>query len=97
MEIEMSRIAVQQETVEVCEYYRLNPYQMTSAGSVLITTNQADELIACLEANGARAGKLGITTGTPARVILGQSEKRYLDRPAPDEFAVWQERILQEA
>lgn len=94
MEIEMARIAMQQETIEICEFYRLNPYQMTSTGSVLMTTECADELIAGLKAVGARAGKLGVTTDKPAKVILGQSEKRYLDRPGPDEFMVWKERCL---
>lgn len=95
MEIEMSKISVQQETIEICEFYRLNPYQMTSTGCVLMTTDQADELIDILEGAGARASKLGVTTDTPARVILGQSEKRYLDRPGPDELTVWREQSLQ--
>jgi len=95
MEIEMSKISVQQETIEICEFYRLNPYQMTSVGSVLMITDDADEIIDILEGAGARASKLGVTTDTPARVILGQSEKRYLDRPGPDELIVWREQSLQ--
>ncbi len=95
MEIEMSKISVQQETIEICEFYRLNPYQMTSAGSVLMITDDADALIDVLTEAGARAGKLGVTTDTPARVIQGQSEKRYLDRPGPDELASWREQGLQ--
>ena len=37
-EIEMPQINLKQETVEICEFYRLNPYLMTSAGSYLILT-----------------------------------------------------------
>lgn len=94
MEIEMSRIDLYQETIEICEYYRLNPYQMTSTGSILMITENAEEVIRLLRLAGARASKLGITTDTPARVILGQAEKRYLDRPGPDAWLVWQAKRL---
>ena len=93
-EIEMSGIGIAQETVEICEYFRLNPYQMSSVGSVLMLTRNPDRLLAALRGAGARAGKLGITTEARARVILGQSERRYLDRPAPDELLLWREREL---
>ena len=41
-EIAMGSISLKQETVEICEYYRLNPYQLTSAGSYLILTDEAE-------------------------------------------------------
>ena len=44
-EIAMGSISLKQETVEICEYYRLNPYQLTSAGSYLILTDEADQVI----------------------------------------------------
>ena len=37
----MSEISMKQETVEICEFYRLNPYQMASSGSYLIVTEDA--------------------------------------------------------
>ena len=61
-----------------------------SAGSFLILSACGDRLLFALEEMGARASKLGIATNAPARVILSQSEKRYLDRPLPDEWMVWQ-------
>ena len=86
----MSGIAIKQETVEICEFYRLNPYQMTSAGSFLIVTEDAQTVIEILEKAGARAGRLGVTKSRNARVITSGEEVRYLDRPAPDELALWQ-------
>ena len=90
LEAEMSGIAIKQETVEICEFYRLNPYQMTSAGSFLIVTEDAQTVIEILEKAGARAGRLGVTKPQNARVITSGEEVRYLDRPAPDELALWQ-------
>ena len=52
-EIAMGSISLKQETVEICEYYRLNPYQLTSAGSYLILTDEADQVIEVLEGGGA--------------------------------------------
>lgn len=92
MEIRMDQILIRQETVEISEFYRINPYLMTSTGSFLILSACGDRLLFALEEMGARASKLGIATNVPARVILGQSEKRYLDRPLPDELMVWQNR-----
>ena len=94
METTLSKISVYQETIELCEYFHLNPYQMTSVGSVLMLTEQEDNLISALQAAGARAEKLGVTTDAVERVILGQSEKRYLDRPAPDELVLWRKREM---
>ena len=92
MEIRMDQILICQETVEISEFYRVNPYLMTSTGSFLILSACGDRVLFALEEMGARASKLGIATNVPARVILGQSEKRYLDRPLPDELMVWQNR-----
>ena len=86
MEVDMKKMAIKQETVEVCEFYHLNPYQLTSAGSILILTDKGEELVAKFEEEGIQAILLGRTTADTARVILGGEEKRFLDRPAPDEL-----------
>ncbi len=88
-EIELPRIALKQETVEICETYRLNPYLMTSAGSYLILTTEAEEVLGRLEGAGARAFRLGAARHQNARVIRNGAEVRYLDRPAPDELERW--------
>ena len=92
LDVELSGMSVRQETVELCEYYNLNPYQMTSAGCILMTARDGDALVKALERVGARAGKLGVTTDKKARVITSGEEQRYLDRPAPDELMCWWER-----
>lgn len=89
-EIDMHQIPMKQETVEICEFYRLNPYLMTSAGSFLIITERADEVLSILEKNGVRAVRLGTAGRQKARIIRNGEETRYLDRPAPDELLRWQ-------
>ena len=86
IEVDLKKMTIKQETVEVCEYFHLNPYQLTSVGSVLIFTDRGEELIEKFAEEGIQASLLGKTTVDTARVILGGEEKRFLDRPAPDEL-----------
>lgn len=92
LHVDMSQMTICQETIEVCEFYRLNPYQMTSAGAVLMFTDDGETLLEILRGRSARAVRLGSTTAENARVITSGAETRFLDRPAPDELALWQEK-----
>lgn len=86
VEVELKKMTIRQETVEICEYFQLNPYQLTSVGSVLIVTDDGEKLVEAFRGEGKQAVVLGRTTADTARIILGGEEKRYLDRPAPDEL-----------
>lgn len=86
LEVDLKKMAIKQETVEVCEFCHLNPYQLTSAGSVLIFTDRGEELVSRFHEEGIQAAVLGRTTVDTARVIFSDGEKRFLDRPAPDEL-----------
>lgn len=86
VEVDLKKIAVKQETIEICEYFQLNPYQMTSTGSVLLMTDNGKELVDLLLRNGVRAEIIGRSTADRERVIFNQDEKRYIDRPSQDEL-----------
>lgn len=87
LEADMKKMSICQETVEICEYFRLNPYQMTSAGSILLFTNDGEALVRKMQAKGKQAAVIGHTTNQKERVLSGGSERRFLDRPQPDELA----------
>ncbi|WP_461809872.1 AIR synthase-related protein [Faecalimonas sp.] len=86
VEVDLKKIAIKQEVIEICEYFHLNPYQMTSAGSVLLMLDHGKELVDLLVKNGIQAEVIGRSTATKERVIFNQEEKRYIDRPAQDEL-----------
>lgn len=86
MEVDLKKMTIKQETVEVCELFHLNPYQLTSTGSVLIFTERGEELVSKYAEEGICATVLGRTTVDNARVIWGGDEKRFMDRPAADEL-----------
>ena len=87
LSVEMKKLTVRQETIEVCEVFHLNPYQLTSTGAVLMVTPKGEELKERLKREGIPAEIIGHTTEGNERIIWGGGEKRFLDRPAPDELA----------
>ena len=86
IDIDMKKISVRQETIEVCENYRLNPYQLTSTGSFLMLAADGKGLAGELRRNGIEAAVIGRMTDNNDKVIRNGEEIRYIDRPAPDEI-----------
>ncbi len=86
LELDMSRFSILQETVEVCEYFRLNPYQLTSAGSFLLVANDGEALSETLLREGIMASVIGRITDGQGKFIKNGEDVRCIDRPAPDEI-----------
>lgn len=84
--VDMKKMSVKQETIEVCEYFHLNPYQLASAGSILVVTPKGEELADTLTRKGMQAAVLGHTHKGKERIIRNGGEQRFLDRDAPDEL-----------
>lgn len=86
LSVEMKKMTVRQETIEVCEAFQLNPYQLTGTGAVLVVTPKGEELKERLQKEQIPAEIIGHTTDGNDRVIWCAGERRFLDRPAPDEL-----------
>ena len=86
LDLDMKRINILQETIEVCEHFRLNPYQMISTGSFLAVTDNGEVLADALNNQGITAAVIGHTTDNNDKVLRNGEEMRYIDRPAPDEI-----------
>lgn len=84
--VDMRKIPVKQETIELCECYQLNPYQMSSIGAFLVAVEQGEELVERLHQMEIPAAVIGRLTDGNDRVILSGGEVRYLDKPAADEL-----------
>lgn len=84
LDIELTKIPVRQETIEFCNWFDINPYQIESAGSLLILTDRGNEMVSTLEAQQIPAAVIGRTTGSKDKIIRNEDEIRYLDHPAPD-------------
>ncbi len=70
---DLKRIPVRQETIEVCEYFDLNPYELMAGGSLLILTENGGELVRALETAGVPAAVIGRRAMT-ASYATGRSQ-----------------------
>ena len=78
---DLKKIPIRQETVEVCEVCGVNPYEMRSGGSLLMTAQDGMALVEALEKEGIPAAVIGKLTDSRDRMIVHGEEIRYLDRP----------------
>lgn len=86
LSVDMRKLLVKQETIEICECFQLNPYQLTSAGAILLAADNGEELVELFEREGIPAALIGRLTEGNDRVIYSGGEMRYLDKPAADEL-----------
>ncbi len=86
LDLDLKRISIRQETIEVCEQYRLNPYLLTSAGSFLMAAGEGKALTDMLHDNQIQASVIGRMTAGNDKIIHNGEDVRYLDRPLPDEI-----------
>jgi len=87
VEVEFSKIPIRQETIEVCQFASLNPYQISSKGSFLIFTSKPEEMMEELEKKEIPANIIGEITNKRERLIKRGDYIRHLPRPMiPHEF-----------
>ena len=67
LDVALKRIPIQQETVEICEFFGVNPYQMLSTGALLIAAADGEGLVQKMALEGIpSAGRRGFS-GTGKR------------------------------
>ena len=86
LEIDLKRIPVRQETIEVCEVFDINPYMLISSGAMLIGTPHGSCLIEKLKRAGIHGAVVGCATAGKDRVVLNGEERRFLEPPKTDEL-----------
>lgn len=86
MEVDLKKIPLRQETVEICEFYNLNPYQLISSGVMLMVTDKANALVEELKKNNIPAAVIGRILKGNDRVVINEDEKRFLAPPKSDEL-----------
>lgn len=80
LEIDIRKVPVVQETVEIFEYFDLDPYQEPSGGTYIAAADRPQKLIELLEKRGAVYEMIGYTAKGPARIIKNAGRVRYLDK-----------------
>ena len=83
-EIPVKQIPIKQETIEVCEFFGINPYMMNGQGSMLMITDDGNRLTEILSEQGVNAVVLGQTIKGNRRVVTIGEEERFLVAPKGD-------------
>lgn len=86
LRIDLMKLPIKQETVEICEYFRISPYELISSGSMLIITDNGHDLVAALKEQGIHGTVVGKTTDSNDRVVINGEESRFLEPPKTDEL-----------
>lgn len=86
LEIDLKAIPIRQETVEICEYFELNPYYLISSGCMLMASDGGHDLARKLQEAGIPAAVIGKAVEGKARRIWNGGEESYLERPKTDEL-----------
>lgn len=86
LEIDLKKIPLRQETVEICEYFGISPYELISSGSMLMAAEDGNGLVMDLEKAGIPAVVIGRATEGNDRVLLNEEERRFLEPPKTDEL-----------
>lgn len=85
-EVELAQIPIRQETVEVCEFYDLNPYQLMAGGSLLIGATDGSAMVKGLSEAGIPAKVIGKAVKGNDKIIVREGERFSLEPPKTDEF-----------
>ncbi len=86
LEIDWKKIPVKQETIEVCEFFGINPYELISSGCMLMAAPDGNKLAREMEKAGIHAAVIGKATKGNDRVLFNEEEKRFLEPPKTDEL-----------
>lgn len=87
LDIDVKKIPIRQETIEICEFYGINPYRLISSGSMLMAAADGNQLVRELEKAGIHAAVIGKATEGKDRMIRKDDEEHsFLERPKADEL-----------
>ena len=86
LEIDLRKIPVRQETIEICEYFGINPYELISSGCMLMAAGDGEALVEALQQEGIPAVIIGKAMEGKDRLIVKDGEKRFLTPPNTDEI-----------
>lgn len=86
LEIDLKKIPVKQETIEICEFFQINPYGLISSGCMLMASSDGNGLARKLQRQGIHAAVIGKAVAGNDRILWNGDEKRFLEPPKTDEL-----------
>lgn len=84
IEIHQDQILVKQQTIEVANFFSIDPYQLRSEGCFLLISEDGYRDVHDLQKQGIPAALIGVATSDNDRVIISYGERRYLEKRYKD-------------
>lgn len=79
LEIDLKKLPIRQETVELCDFFDINPYEMKSGGCLVMAADNGYDLVRELEKQQIPAVVAGKVTDSHDRVVINEEERRFLE------------------
>jgi hydrogenase maturation factor len=80
---------IRQETIEICEFFNLNPYMLDGTGALLAVVNDGEKTVEMLTENGIETSVIGrVSEDNDKVVLIGDEpvERRFLNMVSGDEL-----------
>lgn len=84
--VDLKKLPIKQATVEICNYYDINPYELMSSGSMLMAVDNGHDLVRALEQEQIHAAVVGKVTDSNDKIVINGEETRFLEPPKTDEL-----------
>ncbi len=86
VDVDLKKVPILQETIEIANFFDIDPYWMESAGSLLtaIPSGKAEEVLTRLAESSIPATVIGTLNDSNQKIIRNGDEMRFLDRPQAD-------------
>lgn len=86
LDIELKKLPIRQETVEICEFYEISPYELAAGGCLIMAAPNGYDLVRALEKEGIPAAVVGKAIAEKKRILRNEEEIRFLEPPRTDEI-----------
>ena len=86
LDIDLKKLPIRQDTIEISEFFDINPYKLLSGGSLIIIAADGTRVLRELEKTGKKAVIVGATTDSNDRVLISGEERRFLETAQTDEI-----------
>ena len=84
LEVDIKKIPVRQEVIEICNFFDISPYEMKSKGMVLMVLAEPEALVDYLREEGIPATVIGKIRDDNDKIIINKEAVRYLDKIKQD-------------
>ena len=84
LEVDIKKIPVRQEVIEICNFFDISPYEMKSKGMVLMVLKETEALVEYFKSEGIPAAVIGKIRDDNDKLILNGEAVRYLDKIKQD-------------